>query len=230
MSDQLPLHQEVLLLALNDKKGTFSRGLFLYSVTGAMVSELLLLSRIAPIEGKDHDVRVVNSDPTGDEILDELLQQIATSKKTRSLSHWVSQAAKMKQLPHRVAHQLAEKGIVAEDKKKVLWVFTQRIYPELDGTFEDAIRDRMANIMFREATIPDGRTAVLIALARHASLLKPNFASAELEQHKVRINALANGNVLASDATKETIKAVQAAIIVATVVPAIVTSTMHSNH
>lgn len=230
MPDQLPLHQEVLLLALNDKKGTFSRGLFLYSVTGAMVSELLLLGRIAVVEDKDRTVSVVNSDTTGDELLDELLQQIATSKKPHNLSHWVSQAAKIKQLTHRVAHQLAEKGIVAEDKKKVLWVFTQRIYPELDGTFEDAIRDRMGNIMFNEATVPDGRTAVLIALARHASLLKPNFPPSELEQHKTRINALANGNVLASDATKETIKAVHAAIIVATVVPAIVNSTMHSSH
>lgn len=230
MSFQLPLHQEVLLLALNDRKGTFSNGLYLYSVTGAMVSELLLQRKIVHADGKNGDVSVVDPEPTGDELLDELLLQIQTSKKPRNLSHWVSQAAKMKQLPHKVAHQLAEKGVVTEDKKKVLWVFTQRVYPELDGTFEDAIRERMANIMFDESTVPDGRTAVLIALARHASLLKPNFPSVELEQHRDRINSLANGNVLASDATKETIKAVQAAIIVATVVPAIVASTMTSSH
>ncbi|MFY9255006.1 MAG: GPP34 family phosphoprotein [Fuerstiella sp.] len=226
MSAQLPLHQQVLLLALNDRTGTFCHGLYLYSVAGAMVSELLLQRRIVRGEGKDGDVSVANMEATGDELLDELLQMIQSSKKPRSLSHWVRQTAGLKDLPHRVAHQLSEKGVVKEDKKKFLWVFTQRIYPEIDGTFEDDIRQRMANIMFDESTVPDGQTAVLIALARHASLLKPNFPAVELQQHKERINSLANGDVLASDATKETIKAVQAAILVATVVPAIVASTM----
>lgn len=230
MPDQLLLHQEVLLLALNDKKGTFSNGMYLYSVTGAMVSELLLQAKIARAEGKEGLVSVIDASSTGDELLDELLQQIQTSKKLRGLSHWVSQAARVKDLPHRVAHQLSEKGVVTEGKKKFLWVFTQRIYPELDGTFEDAVRNRMASVMFDESAVPDGRTAVLIALARHATLLKTNFAAVELEQHKDRINALANGNVLASGATMETIKAVQAAIIVATVVPAIVASTVTSSH
>ena len=230
MSAELLLHQEVLLLALNDKKGTFSHGMFLYSVTGAMVSELLLQGKIVHADGKEGEVTVVDADPTGDELLDELLLKIGASNKPPGLSHWVSKAAQIKDLPHRVAHQLSEKGVVTEDKKKVLWVFTKRVYPELDGTFEDAIRQRMADIMFDESAVPDGRTAVLIALARHATLLKTNFPSVELEQHKDRINALANGNVLASDATKETIKAVQAAIIVATVVPALVATTVSTNH
>jgi len=160
-----------------------------------------------------------------DEILCEVLQLIKASDKPRNLSHWVSKAAQIRDLPHRVAGQLAEKGIVTADEKKVLWVFSRRIYPELDGTFEDEIRQRMAALMFGNAAA-DARTTVLVALARHAGLLKENFAPAELEQHQERIANLASGNILAEGATQETIKAIQTAIIVAAIVPSTVASTV----
>lgn len=226
MSQKLFLHHEVVLLALNDKKGTFAHGMYLYSLTGGLLSELLLQDRIAAADDGKGDVTVVDDRSTGDVILDEVLQMISESPKARNLSHWVSQAARMKDLPHRVAGQLAEKGIVSADEKKVLWVFTRRIYPELDGTYEDDIRQRMSALMFRDSAVPDGRTTVLVALARHAGLLKENFAAAELEQHRDRIEALASGSILAAGATQETIKAIQTAIIVAAIVPSVVASTV----
>lgn len=229
MSHALPLHQEVLLLALNDRKGTFSSGLYLYSVTGAMVSELLLNEFIAAADDKDRTVSIVKDEPTGHTLLDELMGKIRSSSKPRGLSHWVSQAAKIKELPHRIAQQMCDKGVLERDDKKVLWLFTKRTYPELDGTFEDEIRERMSEVMFNAAATPDARTSVLIALASHASLLRPNFAQEELDQHSERIKALANGDILAADATRETIEAVRAAIIVATIVPMMAATVATSN-
>lgn len=225
MSSALFLHHEIVLLALNDKKGTFAHGMYLYSIAGGLLSELLLQDRITAADDGKGDVTVPDQDLPDDEILGEVLQLIKASDKPRNLSHWVSRAAQIKDLPHRVAGQLAEKGIVTADEKKVLWVFSRRIYPELDGTFEDEIRQRMAALMFRDAAA-DARTTVLVALARHAGLLKNNFAPAELEQHQERIVNLASGNILAEGATQETIKAIQTAIIVAAIVPSIVASTV----
>ena len=226
VSEPLLLHHEVVLLALNDRKGTFAQGLYLYSMTGGILSELLLQDRIAAADDGKGDVSVLSEATTGDEILDEVLQMIATADKPRNLSHWVSAAAQIKDLPHRVAGQLADRGIVTADEKKVLWVFTKRIYPELDGTFEDEIRQRMAALMFDEHATPAPRTTVLVALAEHAGLLQENFAPAELEQHKERIRRLASGSLLATGATQETIKAIQAAVIVAAIVPTVVASTV----
>ena len=83
----------------------------------------------------------------------------------------------------------------------------------------------MGDVMFNEKVKPDGPTAVLIALASHGGLLKANFAPDELRQHKKRIKQLADGDILAAEATQSAIQAVQTAIFVAATVPAIMTAT-----
>ena len=75
-------------------------------------------------------------------------------------------------------------------QKKILWIFTQRIYPELDGSYEDNIRSRMAGVMFKPDVKADERTAVLVAFAKCSGVLNSNFAKVELQQHKERIEQL----------------------------------------
>lgn len=225
MSTKLLLQQEVLLLALRDDTGTFSPGLFLYSLGGAMVSELLMQQRIVAGMDKHQLVEVIETKSTGDELLDELLNRIGESKKPKGLQHWVYQAANLPKLKHRIAEQLCELGILRHDEKKVLWLFTQQVYPELDSTYEDEIRRRMAKVMFHSDVKPDGSTAVLIALASHAGLLKANFVQEEVRQHKDRIKQLSNGDIQAAGATQAAIQAVQAAILVAAIIPAMTVAT-----
>ena len=229
MCKKLWLHQEVLLLAIRDDNGSFSGGMYLYSVAGAMVSELLMQQRIVAGLEKKQFVGVIDKTPTGDELLDELLQEILASKKVKGLQHWVFKAANMPKLKHRIADQLCDLGILRHDEKKVLWIFTQQVYPELDGSCENAIRNRMGQVMFDETVKPDGPTAVLIALANHGGLLKSNFALEELRQYKDRIKRLATGDILAAGATQSAIQAVQAAIMVAAIIPAITVATTSSH-
>jgi Golgi phosphoprotein 3 len=229
MVDNLRLHQEILLLALRDDQGTFSGGMYQYSIAGAMVSELLLQERIVANDDKTQTVAVVNEKPTGDPLLDELLGQIVKSTKHKGLQHWVSKAAGIPKLPHRIAEQLCDLGVLRHDEKKILWLFTQQIYPELDGTCEDAIRARMANVMFHEEAKPDAHTLVLIALASCGGLLRANFAPDELHQHKQRIDMLAKGDILATGATQAAIQAVQTAIMIAAIIP-VITTTAATSH
>ena len=229
MNQKLSLHQEVLLLALRDDDGAFSGGMYLYSIAGAMVSELLMQQRIVADADQQQIVGVIDQTPTGDALLDELLQQILAAKKQKGLRHWVFKAGNMPKLKHRIANQLCELGILRHDEKKILWFFTKQVYPELNGLYEDAIRDRMGDVMFNETVKPDGPTAVLIALASHGGLLKANFVPEELRQHKDRVKQLASGDILASGATQSAIQAVQAAIIVAAIIPAITVATTSSH-
>jgi len=222
---KLFLQHELMLLAIADREGTFSHGMFLYSIAGAMVSELLLRERIVAHDDKQETVAVIDESPTGDVILDKLLQQmlqqIVESKKHHGLRHWVTKAAALPNLKHRIAHQLCNIGALKHDEKKVLWVFTQNVYPEIDGSWEDAVRNRMAKTVFDDGVTPDSETAILIALAKHSNLLSANFSKDKLRQHKTRINDLANGDLLASGATKATIQAVQTAAMVAVMIPII---------
>ena len=99
--------------------------------------------RIVAGPDKPQLVGVIDQTPTGDPLLDELLQEILSAKKPKGLRHWVFAAANMPKLKHRVASQLCELGILRQDERKVLWFFTQNVYPEVNGAYEDSIRDRM---------------------------------------------------------------------------------------
>jgi golgi phosphoprotein 3 len=215
MSKPLSLYQETLLLAIRDDKGTFSSGYFLYAIAGTIISELLLLQRIVAGSDKYQIVGVVDRSTTGDEILDEALSLIYASSKPRKMQHWVVKIANLPKLKHRIAQQLCDLGILRHDEKTVLWIFSQQRYPEIDGTYEDNIRRRMADVMFNEDAKPDDRTAVLIAVASHAGLLKANFSPEELRQYKKRIQQLSQGEILATKATLSAIKAMQAAVAIA---------------
>ncbi len=222
---RLYLHQELLLLTLNDSKGTFEGGMYLYGVAGAVLSELLLQGRIKTSEDDKQIVTIAENSPTGDEILDEVVQLIRESAKPRPLKHWVSKVANIRELKHQIAEQLCKKGVLQKDEKKILWLFTQRIYPEANSSVEDEIRQRMGELMFQPDQKGDERTTVLVAFAKCSNVLNANFAKVELQQHRNRIEEISKGDLLATQATQATIASVQAAITAATVATTIAATT-----
>jgi hypothetical protein len=134
--------------------------------------------------------------------------------------------AGIKKLKHRVAEKLAHRGILKVDQDQVLLIFTRTIYPEVDPRPENEIIERMRRAIFTEIGDVDPRTAVLIALAKAADLLKYSFDKKKLKERKARIEAIANGD-LVGQATKEAIQAMQAAVMVAVIIPATVAATTH---
>lgn len=222
MKKPLYLHQELMLLAIDDNGGDFASGMYSYAVAAAMINELLLQHRIELSGKDDSSVTVVDRQPIGDELLDELLNLIAHSKSERTLQHWISAAANTRDLQHRIARQLCDVGVLKHDEKTVLWIFTRQVYPEIDGTVEESIRQRMAKVMFDPAASCDEKTLVLIALAKHGKLLDANFPKDQLAHHKDRIDSLASEACPLSEATKATIEAAEAAILVAVMIPTMI--------
>jgi Fe-S-cluster formation regulator IscX/YfhJ len=83
---------------------------------------------------------------------------------------------------------------------------------------------RLKEAIFTETEDIDPRTVVLVSLADSTGLLKVIFDKKELKAHKKRIEQVVNGDV-SGKATKEAIEAMQAAVLVACIMPAIIVTT-----
>ena len=221
----LHLYEDVMLLALRNDKGTIAGGvMYQQAVGGALLAELILDGRVRAVtEGRKTYAVVERSGSSGDPILDECLQKVITSTKQRTLLHWVQKFAAIKQLKHRVAAGLVDRGILRAEEGRVLLIFSRRLYPELDSAAERAIVGRLSDVIFSDTASVDPRTTVLIALAQHSGLLKANLDRKRLRARRQRIESIAKGDAVGK-ATREAIEAVQAAVMVAAIMPAIIAS------
>lgn len=215
----LLLHQEIMLLSLRDQEGTFQNNMYLYAVAGAIVTELILQHRISVGKSKSQLVEVLNNKSAGDDLLDEILEKIESSKKPKGLTDWISSLVLMPKLKHRVAAQLCEKKVLRNEQETVLWLFSRETYPEINPKYERAIKNRMANLMFGQTTDHDERTTMLVALSHHAGLLKVNFDKDRLKRNRERIKKVVAGDMYAARATKSAVEALEAAITVAVLIP-----------
>ena len=223
----LYLYQEIMLLALRDEKGTISTGFIEQVIAGAVLAELLLNEKITVEIAKKPLVNIENSAPCGDPVIDECLAKMKEAKRRASLQNWVSRLAGVKDLKHKAAQSLCDLGILKAEEDKILFIFTRRIYPELDPTPEREIIERLKTAIFTDKEPLDPRTVVLISLANGSGMLSETLGRKELKPYKKRIDKIQEGE-LTGEATKQVISACQSAVIVAAVMPAIAATTISS--
>lgn len=228
-TDNLFIHEEIMLLALKDEEGTIASGaMYNYAVGGAIIAELLLSQRIAVDQSKKKKlVSVINPEQLNDPLIDEWLINMSSSKRQKTLQDWVSRIAGTKDLKHRVAAQLCQRNILKMNEESILLLFTRRIYPEINPRPERLIIDRLKNAIFTDTDDVDARTIVLLSLAKSANILPFIFGKKEIKQRKKRIEQIINGD-LAGKATKEAIEAMQAAVMVACIMPALMVTTINT--
>lgn len=233
------LQEEVMLLSLQDEKGTvIAEDSYRFALGGGILAELLLQERIAVAEdhrgGKSTGlgewfrsafaeknlVDVVSRKRFGDDVLDECLQRITSAKRRASLKTWVQRFGNLNKLKHRVATGLCKRGILRADQDKVLLIFTRNIYPERDPGPERKIIERLRKAVFTETRDIEPRTVILLSLADSAKLLKIPFDRKKLRARKKRIERITNGKLMGK-ATKEAVQAAQAAVVAASIVPTI---------
>ena len=217
------LYEEIMLLALDNEKGTVATSYLEYAVAGAVLAELLLDSRITVGATRKRLVDLHNTRPTGDPIIDECMKIMKAGKMRASLQTWVSRLAGITKFRHKAARQLCYRGILRADEDKVLYIFTRKIYPEINPVPEKKIVERLRAAIFTDSDQLDPRTVVLISLANGADLLKETFGRKEVRSRKKRIEQIVNGE-LTGKATKEVIAACEMAVMVAAIMPAIIAS------
>ena len=224
MQNTLFLHEEILLLALRDEEGTIASGtMYQYAIGAALLAELLLSKRIEVEQsGKRKLVNLISTSPLGEPLIDQCLEKVGNAKRRAVLQTWVSRFAGVKNLKYRMAQQLCKRGILRADEDKVLLLFTRKIYPEVNPGPERELIRRLEHAIFTEARDVDTRTVVLLSLANSTGLLKIVFDKKKLKGRKVRIKQIVDGEITGKAATE----AIQAAVMVAVIMPAVMTTTM----
>jgi len=230
MQNTLFLHEEILLLALRDEEGTIASGtMYQYAIGAALLAELLLSKRVEVEQtGKRKLVNFVSTSPLGEPLIDQCLEKVINAKRRAVLQTWVSRFAGIKNLKHRVAQQLCRRGILRADEDKVLLLFTRKIYPEVNTGPERELIRRLEHAIFTDTRDIDPRTVVLLSLANSTGLLKVVFDKKKLKGRKARIKQIVDGEITGKAAT-EAIQAMQAAVMVAVIMPSVMTTTM-SHH
>jgi hypothetical protein len=220
-----------MLLALRDAEGTIASGtMYQYAIGAAVLAELLLSKRIEVDQSsKKKLVNFVSPTLLGEPLIDECLEKINSTKRRASLQTWVSRFAGVKNLKDRVAQQLCRRGILRADEDKVLLLFTRKIYPEVNPGPERELIRRLECAIFTDTRDIEPRTVVLLSLANSTGLLKIVFDKKKLKGRKARIKQIVNGEITGKAAT-EAIQAMQAAVMVACIMPAVMTATIsHSS-
>ncbi|MFI0814724.1 GPP34 family phosphoprotein [Streptomyces sp. NPDC021098] len=213
------LGEQLLLLSLDDASGTAKEpAKVALAISAASLVELALAGRIDVADGK---VTAVDATPLGEPALDTALAAIAGKDKPGKAEDWINRLKT--DAVARANTALIEKGLVREEKKKVLGLFPVRRYPEADGSVEAAVRERLGAVVLQGAT-PDVRTASLVALLHGAKLHRLAFPDDDARRVAAAMESVSQGQWSAT-AVRHVVKAAEdalTAIIAVTVTTTVV--------
>lgn len=221
----LHIYEEIFLLALRDKEGIpFATVNYRHAVAGAILAELLM-KQIVAVESKSRVkyLKINRLSKTGDELIDECIAKISGAKRRAQLKSWVQRFVHLPRMKTRIAQQLCRKNILREEEGRVLFIFKNHIYPEVDPRPEKQIITKIEKAVFGNATEVEPEVVILISICKSVGLLNKLFDRKRLKARKERIKRLTDGELIGK-ATKEAIEAMQAAVLVAATVPVVAVS------
>jgi hypothetical protein len=186
----ITIAEQLLLLGLHDEKGSvlFSASTALpYGLAGATILDLYFQDRI---KFEDKNIQVVDHTPTGNDILDEVLDLLGNATKTRDVKYWVNRIhSKVKGLKHRLADRLVEQNVLAREEHRLLWVFNYNRYPTQNFAPEYDIRNSIRNIILYDEQ-PTEKEAALISLVKACELVNEIFSKEERKLAKKKIKMM----------------------------------------
>lgn len=210
---ELRLHEELLLMALDEKRGTIRATNYKYAVCAGLLAELVLEGRATLERGsKASKDRIIPADTRllSDALLDEVLRKVHGSNKPRSPKDWVSKLSQMGGLRKRIGTALVRRGILRERNSRILLLIPWTYYPLLDPAPKRRLVERIRGAVLGDEPLDD-RTAIAVAVASVTGVLKPVLGKQVIKERKDRIEQITEDQYLAA-ATK---KAVQEAAAVA---------------
>ena len=224
---ELHLHEQVLLLALRDRKGTpeFRAGFHHLALGGAILAELALDGCIRVEEGRKAFVDAVpGAGRPRNEVLAEALEKVRGRKRRRRAAAWVQVFSSMKQLRHRTARGLCRRGILRQTDSSVLLVFSRRAYPTLDPGPERSLVERLRAGIAGDGDV-DPALGVILGVAHATGMLRIHFERRFLAGRKNRLKRIVAGKHLSADgfaghsvlATHQATQAAAAAVQAATI-------------
>jgi golgi phosphoprotein 3 len=194
--------EEIVLLQLDDSQGRFvNLPLSAADVilAGAALMELALSNHI------DSDLDrliLVDAKPTGDDILDDVLRQVAEAGSEMSAGAVLDRISVNGEKYQEIAlKRLVAKGILREESGRFLWVFHTRRYPVIDDTEQREVRARLRQLVLTDE-IPDPRDVVLICLIEACGLLGLVLSPDEIARTQTRVEQLGRLDLIGQAVTK----------------------------
>jgi hypothetical protein len=183
------LLEEFLLLALDDQTGQLhplAPSALDFATAGAILMDLTLRHRI------DNDLRdmfVVDTTPTGDELLDPALQlmSLAPVLTPHPIAYWLRQFAdEGAAFREKAFRRLETRGVIKRQDRKILWVFGTRRYPVVDDKETREVKLRILGVILGNE-IPLPHDVMLTSLANCCGLFRYILSSAEATSAQGRI-------------------------------------------
>ena len=208
----LTLVEEILLLLLDDQKGTLPPvpQLTLHFVlAGAVLMELAINDKI---DCKVETFTVVDESPVGDAIVDQYLERICEHSGEHDVMYWINSVADDGiELTERGFERLIERGILGESEKRFLWVMKTRSYPLIDGKLEREVKLRIMNILYSDE-VPEQRDAVIVCLMDACDMFRTLLGPAELAKLRPRISEVSKLDHIGQAITK-LVRDIQVALV-----------------
>ena len=189
----LTLPDELLLVLLNEDSGYFRQipGWNLNcAVIGAVLGELSLISRI---DTDMESLTVLDATPTGDPVLDDILQAIADESDQHGARYWIERLAPHAETIIDMTLDRLVAGQILQHHDGDFWTLSRTFWQRLeaDGAGEGAGREfvttRINNLIYNDE-IPDPRDVIIIALANTCDVLR--FIFTIEAEHEERIDVL----------------------------------------
>lgn len=183
----LTLADEIVVLMLDDETGEVRldcRAVADIAIAGGLLMELALLGRI------DTDLEALflaDAQSTGDDLLDAILAEIAASPARKPSTWWIEQLGSRRGgLLDPILARLVAAGVLREENRSYLWVFSRRAYPKISGREEREAKGRLLSVLFND-DIPDPRDTLLLGLANASGVLFMILSEAEVVKAAGRI-------------------------------------------
>ena len=188
----LSLPEELVLMLLNPESGYFHQvpGWHLNcAIVGAALGELSLASRI----DTDMDSLILlDQTPTGDPVLDPILEQIANDPVQRNAQYWIERLApRAESIIDLALEHLVELQIL-EHHEGDFWTLSQTIWrtdmfgSSEDGTAAEFVKTRISRAIFNNE-IPDPRDVITVALINTCDVFRFIFQLDEESEQRIEL-------------------------------------------
>lgn len=207
--------EDLLVLLLDDAKGTPQTSYLDTALGGALLLELALAGAV-DASGRTWTgtrVQAVPGTQVADPVLAEALAVV--EQKPRAASDLVGRLGKG--LRAVLAERLVARGVLQREDDRVLGLFPRTRWPEADAAYEAALRADLTAVLV-QGQAPDARTGALVALLSAVDRAHRTVPHDGVPARDVRRRAkeVADG-AWAASAVKDAIAASVAAITAATV-------------
>lgn len=222
---ELTLAERVLLLALDDKKGSTGWTQIDPGLAGALLMDLGRLG-VLRLDGK-HLVPAGHTRPDHP-VLAMTLDAIRGSARAHRAKTWVGRLLpkQLKPITETVAEPVVSRGVLTEQRSKMLGLFESVRFPETDAEPERALRADLRRVLLGERA-PTDDDAMLFAALVPLDLVTGIVEREHRRGAKKRAKAIADGGV-AGDALSAVIRDIQTTTY-ATITAAALAGTTASN-